>query len=351
MKGKLLWAGKISLGLAASSGLLWLVVRGLDWGLVYDSLEGVSISLILLALAIFMGASYLRAFRWQLLFVNHRISTLRLFVIQNIGIGLNNVSPVRVASEPTQLAILTIRDRIPGATALATLGIERVLDVIASTLILVVAFFLIPEMKNFTIYVWGAVGFTVVAVAIVRFVAWGSAGVSFIRRIPFVSGFAIPKVVADRVLPFVSSFAIAVRDLERERVRLSASLLVSVVYWIIVGVTAWTIARAINLPISGMTATLVIMATIFFATAVPAAPSAIGTFEFAVVYILEFFGVEKEASFGFAVVTHAVFFLPPTIIAAVFLPLEGIVSFRGIRGLTIRSADVASGSVPRRIDP
>ena len=329
MKGKLFGAGKIVVGLAASAGLGWLAAHGLDWGEVGESFEGVSVSLVVLALAIFMFASYLRAFRWQLLFINDRISTRRLFIIQNEGIGLNNVVPVRIASEAAQLAVLSIRDRIDGATALATLGMERVIDVIASTLILAVAFFLVPEMKNFTLYVWGAIGFTVVVVALVRFLAWGSEGLAFIRRISF-----------------LAAFAEAVRDMERERVRLAASLLVSIAYWVLVGITAWILAVSIDLSISPMTATLVIMGTIFFATAVPAAPSAIGTFEFAVIYVLEYFGVEREAGFGFAVITHAVFFLPPTIIAAVFLPREGIVSVGRLRGLVARGAGVGGSSSP-----
>ena len=115
-------------------------------------------------------------------------------------------------------------------------------------------------------------------------------------------------------------------------------------YWVLVGVTAWVIAVAIDLSISLTTATLVILGTIFFATAVPAAPSAIGTFEFAVIYILELFGVEREAGFGFAVIAHAVFFLPPTIMAAIFLPREGILSAGRIRGLVGRRAE--AGQVP-----
>ena len=327
MRSTLLTIGKFGIGLTASLGLGWLAIRGLDWSQVRESLAGVSIPLLTLSVIIFMAASYLRAVRWQVLFVDEKISTWRLFIIQNEGIGLNNVLPVRVASEPLQLGILTLRDRINAATALATLGMERVIDVIASTLILAVAFFLVPEMKNFTLYVWGAIGFTIVAVALVRFFAWSSDAVSFFRR-----------------FRFLSEFTLAVKDLERERLRLSASLVISIAYWLIVGIIAWIVAQAVNLSISPMTATLVIMGTIFFATAVPAAPSAIGTFEFAVVYVLELFGVEREAGFGFAVITHAVFFLPPTIIAAVFLPREGILSMGLLRGLRAKGAGATNAS-------
>ncbi len=309
-------SARVGPGLAASIGLGWLATRGLDWGAVADSIRSISLGYLILSVLVFLFACYLRALRWQALFVNERISTNRLFIIQNAGIGLNNLVPIRIASEATQLAILYFRDRISGATALATLGMERVVDVVASTLILGIAFFLVPEMKNFTLYVWGAIGFTIVAVGLVRFLAWGSDSLALIRRIPA-----------------IASFARAVKELERERARLAVSLTMSILYWLLVGITTWIVAVALNLGISAMTATLVIMGTIFFATSVPAAPSAIGTFEFAVTWMLGFFGVEHEASFTFAVIIHAVLFLPPTIIAIVFLPREGVVSLRGIHKL------------------
>ena len=305
------------IGLLASAVFLWFATRGLVWGDVVSNLAGVSPYMLVLAVAVFLAASYVRAIRWRLLFANHEISIARLFIVQNEGIGLNNVLPVRIASEVTQLAVLTLRDGVNKATAIATLGLERVIDVVASTLILGLAFLLVPEMRAFSPFVCGAVGFSVVVVGIVRLLAWAGASPAFARRV--------------RIL---ASFTAAVRDLERERLRILGSFVVSVLYWILVGVTAWIVALAIDLPMSPLTATLVIMGTIFFATAVPAAPSAVGTFEWVVVYVLAFFGIERTAGFGYAVVIHAVFFLPPTIIAAVFLPREGVISLRQVRRLT-----------------
>ena len=109
-------------------------------------------------------------------------------------------------------------------------------------------------------------------------------------------------------------------------------LLLSIVYWLLIGLTAWIAAQSVGLSITPTTATLVILGTIFFATAIPAAPAAIGLFEFAVVYTLHFFGVEREAGFGFAVVIHAVLFLPPTLIAVLFLPHEGVGSIFRLSG-------------------
>lgn len=303
--------GNLVIGVLASVGLGWLAVRGLRWGEVADQIVAVSVPLVVLAIAVFMFASYVRAVRWRFLFVNEDISSARLFIVQNEGIGLNNVLPFRVASEPTQFAVLKVRDGVDAATALATLGMERVIDVVASTLILGVAFFLVPEMADFKAYAWGALGFSAVVVGLVRLFAWSGDAVSFVRRVPL-----------------LLRFTAAVRDLERERMRLLVSFVLSVGYWVLVGVVAWIVAEAADVSVTPLDATFVIMGTIFFATAVPAAPSAIGSFEWALVYLLGYFGISDESGFGYAVIIHAVLFLPPTIIAALFLPREGIQAVR-----------------------
>ena len=65
MKRSLVGVSQIAFRLASSGGLGWLALRALDWDLVRGELEGVSVSLIVLAVAVFMFASYLRAYRWQ----------------------------------------------------------------------------------------------------------------------------------------------------------------------------------------------------------------------------------------------------------------------------------------------
>ena len=323
MRGRLIRWGRAIVGLLTSVALLWLATRGLDWEALAENLAGVSITLLLGSLGVFMFASYVRAVRWRLLFARNNISVARLFVIQNEGIGVNNVLPVRVGSEITQLAVLTTRDGVNKATAVATLGMERVIDVVASTGILGVAFFFVPEMRSFALYVWGAVGFAMVAVVGAILLARGGT-LAIVKR-----------------SPFLTALSRAIRDIERERLRLFGSFLASIAYWILVGVSAWIVSVAIKLPMSPVTATLVIMGTIFFATAVPAAPSAVGAFEWAVVYVLTFFGIERTAGFGYAVVIHAVFFLPPTIIAAIFLPGEGVLTL--VRRRRLEASEAGAG--------
>ena len=336
MKSALQSFGTTAIGIAASVVLGWLVIRGLEWGDVIDSFQGVSVPLVALGFVVFLLASALRAIRWQMLFTEKHVSTMRLFIVQNEGIGLNNLVPVRIASELAQLTVLSLRDGVRVSTAVATLGMERVLDLVASASILAVAFFGIvfffeqAEMEVFTPVIIGLLIISLAAVLVVPVVAWGGSGAAVVlKRLPF---------LAD----MLTSLSQALKDLGRSPGRLASASALTLLYWILVGITAWLVAQAVDVQISPIVATLVILGSIFFATSVPGAPSAIGTFEFAVVGVLRVLGLVNEnneaAAFGFAVITHAVFFLPSTIIAAVFLPREGLGSIRTVRRTLFKSA-------------
>ena len=316
-RGLLTTLARVLLGLSISAVLAWLVLRGLDWALVKDTFAGMSPLLGVLALLVFIASNFLRAYRWRLLFLEEEVSVARLFIVENEGLGLNNLVPVRVAAEAVQWAVLTVRDGTNGATTLASLGMVRVLDVVASTFILGVAFIFIPEMSNFTIYVVGAVGFAVVVMFLVWLLAWSNRGFPLVRRIPA-----------------LHSFTKAVATLASSPRILGYALLLSVVYWLMIGMTVWVVALSLNISMSPATATVAVMGTIFFATAVPSAPAAVGTFEAAMMYVLGYFGVERELAFGYAVMVHAILFLPPSLIALIFLPGEGVGAFSQLRSLT-----------------
>lgn len=306
LKRAALTYGRLALGIGIGVGLGWFAIRGLDWGLVVDHLSRVSPLMIALALAVFMASGVVRAARWRMLFVEPRPSVARLFIVQHEGLGLSNIMPLRVASELTQIAVLTIKDGLRATTVLAAIGMERAVDFVSSILIFGIAFMLVPEMRPLAPYVMGTIGLGVLLIGTLQVLAWRGESLWLVRRITF-----------------LVAFSNALRNLAQDWKLLLRVFAVSIAYWLMFGVSAWIASDAIGLPISPLTATLVIIGTIFFATAIPA-PSGIGTFHFAVVFVLGLVDVVKDDAFPFAVIVHLLFFAPPTIIMAFFLPREGI---------------------------
>lgn len=301
--------GRILIGIGVSIGLCWFLARGLEWDDVWDNLTSASIPLLMLGFLVFMGASVLRAARWQMLFIDPQPSIPRLFIVQHEGLGLGNVMPIRVASEVTQVGVLTMRDKIRLSNVLAAIGMERIVDMLSSMLLIGVGVIFVPELSRYAPIVWSIVGGIGLGMAALQVFSSRGRTLSWVRRI--------------RIL---AAFSDSLNDLMKERKRLAKAFAASLAYWALVGLSAWIIAWAVGLEndVSPIAATLVILVTISFSTIVPAAPSAIGTFHAAVVYGLGLIDVPEESAFPFAFIVHLFFFVPAIVIAAIFLPREKI---------------------------
>ena len=297
---------RLLFGFAISLTLGWLSVKGMDWGLVIDQFHDFPVGWAVASLGVVILASFFRAYRWQMLFVEHRVPLMRLFMVQNAGIGLNNLSPVRVASEPTQFALLTLRYGVKGGVALATLSMERILDMVVTATLLMAGLTLLPNTGDFLPYVTGAFVVAMGSVLAVPFLIWAR-GKRFLNRIP------ILVATAD----FLS-------DMTKAKVALAYSFLLTLIHWLLVGVCAWVLAYGMGLEITAFVATIAILGTLYFATSVPSLPAAAGTFEFAIVYVLKVFDVPQDLAFGYGVVLHAVIFLPPIVVAIAVLSTMGL---------------------------
>ena len=293
----------------------WLAGRGLHWDQVLEASTRLSPLWVLLALLVFIFSNLCRAYRWRVLFVSERITTLRLFVIENVGLGVNSLLPVRVASEAVQFTLLTVRDRITAGTALATLGMTRIMDIWASTLLLALGFLFLPDRELLARYAAGALMFSLLMLLLVLALARSGGGPAFLRRV---------KLIA--------AFSHAIAEMERHKRRLLASVFISLGLWVCLGACGWIVAMDMGIPLTLPQAVLVVIATIFFATSAPSLPGGIGTFEFAMIFAMEqFFNVDKNVAFPYALVMHVLLFLPPMALAGVLLPREGISLFSALR--------------------
>lgn len=304
---------KVCLGSAISLGMILVVARGLDWGEVWTNIRDIPLQNLCIALILFLMSNFARAYRWKLLFFNARISVVRLFLIENIGLGVNNLVPLRIASEVTQLALLTLRDNIERGMSLATLGMTRILDIWASTVIVAIGLMLVPGAGGLARYAIGGFVLSLLLLALVRFLSWNWNKSLLVQRIP-VLGTLIQSIAG----------------IEQRKGRLLASLAVSLGHWLLLGLSAWVVAIGMDLPVSLAQIILVILATILFATSVPALPGAIGTFEAAMVYVLGLFDIDRDLVFPYALTMHLMLFAPSTLIAVIFLPREGFGSIRKI---------------------
>ncbi len=285
-------------GVVASGSLAYLAARNIVWKDVADAFLEFPPELALLALVPLAGAMVLRASRWHVLLHRERVSFLQVLLTQNTGLGLNNLSPVRMVSEPVQLAMINRRYGVPFPRAFATLVGENVLDIFTTALMMGLGVLLSPGVRagNANIQLIGAFIMLIVSALVLVAVARGA--------VPWQHRFAFLQRI-------INGFT----ELKEEPLRLWMSLGVNVAHWLLLGVTGWVLATGLGMDVHPVTIATILVAATFFTSAVPSVPSGVGTYHFAVVTMLTESGADAEAALNFALMMHLLIVLPPTAIA------------------------------------
>ncbi|GAC1663170.1 MAG: lysylphosphatidylglycerol synthase transmembrane domain-containing protein [Candidatus Limnocylindrales bacterium] len=288
------------LGGVVSIVALWLVLRGVDLGRTAEILGRADLRWVAFAAGLLALDLALRALRWQRLL--RPIAAVRyppMLGYLLIGYLANNVLPARLG-ELVRSHYLGDREGISRAAALGTVVVERVVDLVAVVAIASTAL-LVLSVRG------------VVANAIL--VGAGVAGLLLVVVALGIVAHRLPG--ADRARAVVERWP-RIRDLARSlqgglavagRPRtLAEALLVSAASWTVAILAFAAIGQALGVQLSIGQAAL-ISSGVALASAVPAGPSNLGTFEFAAVEIGKAIGVPADSAFAMALLIHATILL------------------------------------------
>ena len=291
--------GRAVLGLAVSAIALVLVVNSVDLGAAWSTLKTAQSPWILLMVA-FIGADVLiRAVRWRVLLgplTPHRpVSTRTTLASLLVGYLANNVLPARLG-EVVRAHDLGGRTTLSRSAILGTIVVERVVD----TMVVVA----IASVAILVLSVRGIVASAVlVGLALTALLVVGIAAGIAAHRLPG----------AVRVAAFLARWPRVRGVLTRLREGLSvasdlravgAAVVLSIVCWSCTVFAFAAAAQAVGVaPTMGQAALLA--AGVNLATAIPAGPGYIGTFELAAVTIAASVGIDREAALAFSLLVHA----------------------------------------------
>jgi glycosyltransferase 2 family protein len=291
-------------GAAISIVALWLVLRGVDLARTAEVLAGADLGWIGLAAAFLSADLVIRALRWQrLVRPIAAVGYTSMLGYLLAGYLANNILPARLG-ELVRSHYLGDREGISRASALGTVVVERVVDLVA-----VVA---IASAALLVLSVRGVVASAVVV----------GAGVAGLLLVVLALGIVAHRLPgADRVRLAVEGWP-RVRELAgslqgglavagRPRT-LAEALVASAAAWT-VAILAWAaVGQSIGVELSIGQAAL-LASGVALASAVPAGPSNLGTFEFAAVEIGKAIGVPADSAFALALIIHATILVVTTI--------------------------------------
>ena len=327
---------------AIGVGLMAFVLRGAQLEQVAAAIVGARRDLLLLALIVTLATYVARAIRWRYLLAPlqavHFAPALRATVM---GFAATSVLPGRIG-EIVRPWALAREERLSVSAALATVVVERLLDLVVILAMFGIAMALADpggggsDLGPLAGARAGALGAGGAAVAVL-WLAYAAAGnPARVERLTARLAAPLPERWGGLARRLSSRFVDGLAVMRRPAL-LAWSIAWSVAVWGLIAAGIWFVTRAfdIAMPVSGAAIILPIIAV---GVAIPT-PAGIGGYHAAYqVSATVIYGATAEAAAGAGLIAHAFAFLPVTL-GGLFLMMREGVRMHGIRRMAQEVAD------------
>lgn len=304
------------MGLTVSGALLVLAVRGVRFSEVALALSSANLAWLPLMAAVILGDLCIRSLRWRLILSSAAPGArlAALFRLETIGLAVNNVLFLRLG-EVVRAALGGREFRIPVLAVLASVFIERMLDMLSLLLLFAVAVSVQPAGLSPGL---GALAAGAAAGAAIVLIALGHAD-GFIHEERWERRLG----TYPRVYRLMVQAAMGTRSLRSWRTAVPVVAL-GFGLWACDAGLYWAAGRSLGIePSLDYAQSVLVLATAAAASFLPAVPGSFGTFEQFVKLRLVQTGVGSAAAFGFAGFVHVVNYVLVTGLGIVFLYLQG----------------------------
>lgn len=319
-------------GIAISLVFLFLALRGQDFEAVWSALKRAEYWYVIPALALYFSGVWVRSVRWSLLLQSiRRVHWSDLFPVVVIGYMANNVLPLR-AGEFVRAYALSTRVGVRKTAALTTIAVERLFDgltMLAFMLVASLSVALTSPLRHLAVvagllFVPLLVGLVIVSNRRVR-------EPLLARTLP-----RLPAQIRERAERVVHSVVLGLSVLQRRR-ELFVVAATSLAAWLFEALTYAVVAQAFDLQL-GLLIILLTTAVANLATLIPSSPGYVGPFEAGVLLVLfGVVGISRELALSYALVLHAVLYLPVTLWGLLFWWRESL-SWRELRRTSVEEA-------------
>jgi glycosyltransferase 2 family protein len=263
---------------------------------------GEAIAWLVGALIFYAVATLFRGERWHHILRITGVDAQRgdCYALTTVGYMGNNVLPAR-AGEALRVVLMSTRCEASKRTLLGSVVAERLLDAAALASI-------------FLVVVYGVLSSTVLPTD--RPLLFGTLGVVVV----VLGCLAVYVLRSHHVFERARAWLRPLADAPRALVSRQGAVLLAgtFVLWALEAAVYLSVARAVDLDISGMGALYLVALTNFFA-ALPAAPGSIGTFDAAVIFGSKALGASGSAAVSYLLTLRFVLYVPITAVGFVVL--------------------------------
>jgi glycosyltransferase 2 family protein len=292
----------------------YIALNGIKLGLAWHALRTSDYLWLVPALVAFGLGNVARGLRWRSLFAPGRRPPRG--VVMNammVGYFYNSILPAR-AGEAARVLVLTKRSSTPAVEVVGTVVLERIYDVLAILVIFFAAEPWLPHVSWFGAAALVAIVLAgLIAAAATLLAVYGDRFLRMLlrplRRFAWFSGTRLEKTV-DELTHGLSGLRHGTVALE--------AFVWTVVAWMLSALCAYIVSLSFHLHLSFACGVLVVVA-VGLSMILPSPPGAVGVFEGAALIALKAFGVPHSSALPYALVLHAVNFIPFVLVGAVLL--------------------------------
>ena len=314
---------KLILGIIISAGFLYLAFGKIDTDRMMASFREANYWLFIPAILVMFLSHWLRALRWQF-FLNSikRIGVMRLFGATLIGYMGNTVLPAHLG-EIFRANVIGKKESIPTSSVLATVVIERIIDVLTLLVVMLIAVFAYPfpgwVTKSGYIMFAAVAGLFLFLFLLKQQNRMTVALMSFGLKL-------LPKVIAGKLEELITAFIDGINGMKRKRdylILFVLSISIWGCYWGIFHILfyAFNLVELYNLTVLSSIVLLVITT---ISVVVPSSPGYIGTYHFLCQLSLSLFGVPKSIGLSYAIMAHGISIFPVAVVGFLLAWQEGI---------------------------
>ncbi len=320
---------KFSVGLLFSVIGLVYAFRQFNWTEFINLLQGVHYWYLLAAIVLQLTAVWVRALRWKwLLAPIKNISTKLLFDATMIGYFGNTVLPLRMG-ELLRAYVVSNNCSISTSKVIGTLIVDRILDFLG---LMFLAVFFLFYSDLIDIPQWIIIISSIIIISIfITILIIGDKNPDWenIKK----QKKMFQSKVGSRIFEIFTNLVSGLTVLNKTQNKIGVYSFI-VLLWTMYYVSFVLIVKAVNLDLSIMTSG-VLYVLLTLSISIPAAPGYVGTYHAACFWALTtIYGFNDIVSQTFALVSHAVIFVPFVIIGAFFF-LKNFMKFSKLKLLEI----------------
>jgi glycosyltransferase 2 family protein len=304
----------LALGIALSALAIVLLARSIDIAAAMRALSRASLGWVVVGTLVTLGGYYLRAIRWrEILAPRTQPSMARLFSATMVGFLAINTLPARLG-ELVRAYVLARTERIPTATVLGSLAVERILDMAMLGIFWALSLLIapIPEWFRWSGYATIGIGGAIALVLWGLHATRGHAGWSEGRLIAL-----LPKRLGGMISKGIPAFGAGLQVFGRPKLMAKAGAW-SIVAWVVSASVFLLVGLSLGLTIP-VGAIFLLTFVVCLGISLPSSPGFIGVMEGACVMGLSVFGVSGPEALAFAILYHITQLVPPLVLGTYFV--------------------------------